>query len=399
MAGRLAIELPFRWGWWFFAIAAMLGALLRFSALRADSPFAYAHVLHAHSHVAMLGWIYNAFFAVALQVFVTPDERAGYRRLFLATQFATAGMLLTFPFQGYAPASIAFSALHLGCAAVFGWRIMRTVRLLPAARHALGWAFGFMFLSAAGPLALGPLAAAGLRDSGWFSFAVYFYLHFQYNGWFVCFLVAVLLRVETAAARRAVQWLAAGCLATLALSALWMNPPAWVRAVALAGSVIQLVAVARLGRMLGLPVALGSRAVHGLYRLGLAAFVAKFLLQLLATWPALLPLAVLRSSVVGFLHLVFLGAVTPILIALAIGFGWLRWRAITQAGIAVLLVGTAVTELILFFPALAALLGLTASGPWLPRLLAASAALMVAGIVATTAGFGPASRDGENATT
>jgi hypothetical protein len=381
---------PFRWGWWFFAIAAGLGTLLRLTTVTGDLPLAYAHVLHAHSHVAMLGWIYNAFFGVALQVFIPAADHRRYAPLFAVTQVAIVGMLVTFPFQGYAAASITFSALHLGCAGVFGWRIMRTVQTNPAARHALGWAFGFMFLSALGPLALGPLAAAGLRGTAWYSFAVYFYLHFQYNGWCVFFLTAVLLRSDAAGGRRAVQLLALGCLATITLSALWMNPPGWVLGLGIAGSAVQLVAVALLARRLTLPLPSASWPVLTLYRLGLAACAAKFALQLLAALPGFTPLAILRSTIVGFLHLVFLGAVTPLLIALALGYGWLRWRTITAAGLGLLLVGTLLTEVVLFSPAAGSLLGLATAWPRTPETLATVAVVMLAGVLATAFGLAPA---------
>src|SRR5687767_437078 len=41
MAGRRGFDvgLPFRWGGWFFAIAAGLGTLLRLTAVMADAPF------------------------------------------------------------------------------------------------------------------------------------------------------------------------------------------------------------------------------------------------------------------------------------------------------------------------------------------------------------------------
>jgi hypothetical protein len=247
-----------------------------------------------------------------------------------------------------------------------------------------------MFLSAAGPLALGPLAAAGLRGTAWYSFAVYFYLHFQANGWFVFLLLEPSLHaVATPAdgARRSVQLLAAGCVTTLALSTLWMNPPAWVRGVGIAGSGLQLVAATRLGRAIWPHPAWASAPARILYQFGLGVLAAKFVLQFLAGWPGLVEIATLRPSIIGFLHLVFLGAITPLLLAWALEHGWLRWRQPSRIGIGLLVAGTGLTEAVLFSPAVAVVLDPGAGWPRFAETLVVAAVLMVTGIIVTALGF------------
>ncbi len=394
--------------WCFFAIAAAIGVLLRVHVLWSIPGVNYAFVLHAHSHTAFLGWVYNAFFALALHFFMPPAERARFARLFLVTQIATVGMLVTFPLQGYARASIACSSLHLVCSGVFAWKVLRLRHAVPAARTALAWAFAFMFLSAVGPLSLGAISAAGLRESPWYSMAIYFYLHFQYNGWFVFFLLAVLLQwqqrerdcevVSTKEARRAVRWLAAGCVLTLALSALWMTPPTWVHATGIVGGAVQAAAVVFLARVLG-----GGRAsfrshlARRLMGAAAGAFLLKIGLQVLGGWPALAALVTQRMVVVGFLHLVFLAVVTPMLIAWAVELGWMRVRAGGWLGLALLATGTIATELILFLPPAAALL------PWIPVLprvyeaLAVAGGLILAGVMLLLTSFRTAPPTGEHA--
>src|SRR5690606_30397028 len=212
--------------------------------------FEYAYTLHAHSHVAFLGWVFNGFFALALQVFVPTGDSHRYRRLFWTLQVAVAGMLVAYPVQGYARESIIFSTLPLVCAGVFAVRLLRRNVARPVARRYRVAAFACMLLSGIGPLTLGPLAAMGMRESPWYLLCIYFCLHFQYNGWFILYLIAVLVqRWETAgtsravaAAARAWHWLIAGTLLSFALSALWMSPSAWVYAAAVAGGAALLVA-------------------------------------------------------------------------------------------------------------------------------------------------------------
>ncbi len=314
----------------FLAVSATLGAVLRGIAVRPVAGLDYGHLLHTHSHTAFLGWVFNACFAVALRLFLPATNGSGWRRLFLVLQVAVLGMLASYPFQGYGPISIAFSALHMGAAAVFAWWLWRDHAAVPAARAHLKIALGAMVLSGLGPLALGPLAALDLRESPLYALAIYFYLHAQYNGWFLFFLQAAVLQeaanrrgIDTAAAARSARWLGTGLVLTFAQSTLWLTPPAWVFAVAAIGGLAQLVGVVfflRALRPAGLPAGGLARALGGL---ALGGWLVKHLLQAAAAWPQLLALANHRFIVIAFLHLVFLGIVTPALFALALRWKWM----------------------------------------------------------------------------
>ncbi len=381
--------------WGFLAIAAAFGAILRGQVIHPLISLEYAHMLHAHSHAAFLGWVFNAFVALALHFFVPAGERRQFRTVFWVMQIAVVGMLLTFPFQGYAGASITFSTLHLVGGATFAWKLLLQSVVTKGARWALRWAIVFLVLSAAGPLALGPLAAAGMKGTPWYQFAIYFYLHFQYNGWFMFFLLAVLIQRQqelapastTSGLIAAIDWLAGGCLLTVVLSAWWMGPTPWMFLVATLGGLAQLV---------GLVGLLRTRLHVGLFTLPIAsilgtvafiAFALKLTLQLVSGVPAFAELAMARPVVIGFLHLVFLGVVTPLLIGWATELEWLRIRGAATVGLSLLLIGAATTELVLFaqpVPSLVAIIG-----AWLnrPEILAASALTMSIGVFLLGAGL------------
>ena len=94
-----------------FFIAAVMGLTLRFSFI--DSiDINYRFLTHAHSHVAMLGWVYLMLYVLFVHYFV-PEKLKVFNRLFWLTEVAVIGMMLTFPFQGYAAISITFSTLHI----------------------------------------------------------------------------------------------------------------------------------------------------------------------------------------------------------------------------------------------------------------------------------------------
>jgi len=332
----------------FLLITSVTGTVLRAYPFFPPPGIDYKHLLHAHSHTGFLGWVFNAFFALALWLWVPAARRGFFLGLFAFLQTATIGMLLSFPFQGYGPVSIAFSSLHLIGSGVFVLALWREPGVDPAARPWLRWGFVFLLLSGLGPLALGPLAALDLREHPAYNLSIYWYLHFQYNGWFVFFpaALAVTRRARQISGwrphRAALPLLVAGVLLTYAISALWATPPGIVNRLALSGSVLQLAGLCLL--LSGCLRSADTPAVAGgitrlFIGLATASLVLKCVAQLAAGIPALEPLANHRFIVIAFLHLVFLGVVLPALLAVAWERNWIADRRLTRASLAVLFSG------------------------------------------------------------
>jgi hypothetical protein len=371
----------------FFVVVAALGVLLRWQAVWPTAGINYSHFLHAHSHTGFLGWVFNGFFALAFVLFVPAEQHRAHRRLFVTLQIAVVGMLISYPLQGYGAVSIAFSTLHMGASAVFAWKLWRFNHAAPAARGHLRLALVFLVVSGLGPLTLGPLAASGLRDTPAYSLAIYFYLHGQYNGWFVFFLQAVLfqemascgLLTDGRAARNALRWLGVGAVLTLAQSTLWLQPPLWVHAVAAIGGGAQLVGCDWLVRAVRGAGVLFAGPARMLMIFALISLLTKHGLQAVAAAPAFVGLANHRFVVIAFLHLVFLGVVAPALFAWGLRLGWLRNGLLFRIGAGVFLFGAAATEILLVGPAL---------GLFLP--LALAEALLLAACVMALGALGVA---------
>lgn len=377
----------FALAWLFLLVAAILGVTLRWQFVAPLPGLNYVFLLHAHSHVAFLGWVGNAFVVASLRHFVPAEAAASYDRLWWILQLGVVGMTIAFPFQGYATVSIAFATLHTGAMTVFAVQLWRRNGASPAARPHLRAALGFLLASGLGPLALGPLAAAGMRDSPAYTLAIYFYLHCQYNGWFLFFLQALLLQrrqetgtpVTVPAAVRAAHWLVVGCVLTYALSALWLQPSPWVLVAAGVGGVAQLIGCGWLLYSVRHPAATGHNLTP-LERFAVGCFLLKHALQLLATVPGLAALAHERFVAIAFLHLVFLGVVTPALIAWGQAQGWLRTDGRARIGIALFLLGAAAGEVLLLAPALARAGGFALALP-LPAALLAGAGVTLLGLL------------------
>ncbi|MEP1487770.1 MAG: hypothetical protein ABJK28_05040 [Algibacter sp.] len=76
-----------------FLIAALIGVVLRYAFIGTIN-FNYRFLIHAHSHVAMLGWVYLMLFVLIVHYFV-PEKKPIYNKLFWLTQFAV--VVLRFP--------------------------------------------------------------------------------------------------------------------------------------------------------------------------------------------------------------------------------------------------------------------------------------------------------------
>ena len=90
----------------------------------------FRNLVHAHSHVAMLGWLYAALY-VLIVVFFLPKERQSdkkYNVLYWLTQTSVLGMLVSFPIQGYAAFSISFTVLHVFLSYYFIYSVWKDTR-------------------------------------------------------------------------------------------------------------------------------------------------------------------------------------------------------------------------------------------------------------------------------
>lgn len=102
-------------------LAAIVGGLVLRMLFFVDLPVVFKHIVHAHSHTAILGWIY---LALVLLIYKNYLKDWVPNRVFLCiyscTLISIVGMMLSFPIQGYAAVSIFFSTLFLFCSYEIG---------------------------------------------------------------------------------------------------------------------------------------------------------------------------------------------------------------------------------------------------------------------------------------
>ena len=355
-----------RWSWVtisFFVIAALLGALLRLAfVVELPEWLWYKNLQHAHSHVAMMGWLYGALYLLIVHLFNLNPSR--YLSLFWWTQVSVVGMLITFPIQGYGLFSIFFSTLHILLSYVFCIRVFRDLKNTLVERSIsvlfLRTALIFMVVSTVGTWALGFIMNSPLSGTAWYYASIQFFLHFQFNGWFIFGALALAfkywenkgLSFSSSLPKLFYQLLLVSCILTYALAITWSTPDKLIFWVNSLGVLIQVGALIALIMLISRKAAkirtTLQRWSYFLWTIGFYALAFKIIIQTLVAIPYLATVSyTVRNFVVGFVHLLMLGALSTFIMGL-------MHEEIQQTsksgkvGVYIFLIGFLVTELLLF---------------------------------------------------
>ena len=183
---------------WFYPIlfgllGALTGLVLRFAFAGLLSGFPLKNLLHSHSHVMLLGFLFNALVVLLWSTFAKGMDRTSFK-YYLALQVCVGGMLITFILQGYALFSIIFSTLHLWLSYIFLIRLWKQLKGAKPIIQLIRTGIVLHFVSSIGPYCLGPLMAMDMQESPWYQQAIFFYLHFQYFGSLFVWLLSILMQ-------------------------------------------------------------------------------------------------------------------------------------------------------------------------------------------------------------
>ncbi|MBX3254551.1 MAG: hypothetical protein KF862_10460 [Chitinophagaceae bacterium] len=312
----------FRWALISLAIVALYGTMMRYK-IAFDFPFFdQRNLLHAHSHFAFSGWISHVLYAglaLLLFPFISARKRKKYNALIFFNLVNAFGMLVAFTVQGYKAVSISFSTLSIVVAILFAWSFIADSKHLPAGHRSTPWAVTGLLLnvlSSAGPFSLAYMMATKSIQLDLYLGSVYYYLHFQYSGWFFfgsIALVAARLPVNFPSLQKYFYLFAATVIPTFFLSILWAKLPGWLYIITVAATVLQL---ATWTTLLVKTWSFWGKKKAGMYPAWINVFfyaalfsvTVKFLLQTISVIPSLSQLVFgIRPIVIAYLHLVLLG--------------------------------------------------------------------------------------------
>lgn len=383
-------------------LVACIGLILRYK-ITFSLPFIdQKHLLHAHSHFAFSGWISQALMAFMID-YASRQKKVDlfpkYSWLLYMNLFTAYGMLLSFPFQGYGLFSISFSTLSILNGWVFAilfWKELNSIAKKTIVNNWFKAALLFNAISSLGAFSLAALMANQIIHQNWYLLSIYFFLHFQYNGWFffACiglFLEKVLTAMPYIKKQQQVFWLFAGCCApAYFLSALWLPMPSWVYFFIVLSSILQMYAWILLLKQIlpkkkGLVTQYSSLAYWILLFSGIALTV-KLLLQAVSTIPLLSNLAFgFRPIVIAYLHLILLGVITLFLISNFLSLKIIQVTKLILAGIGLFVFGIIFNEFLLMVQGISAIL--EQSIGFINELLLFAAAILFTGMLLLNLGI------------
>ncbi|SEL60119.1 hypothetical protein SAMN05421740_107144 [Parapedobacter koreensis] len=377
-------------------LVAASGLLMRMKFLTALPAINQKFLLHAHSHFAFSGWISHALMVLIAAAVCGTGSRENlprrYQVLIAANLLAAYGMLVSFFLQGYGFYSICASTLTVALSYIFAVRCWRDTARPILDSHTRRWlraALFFLVLSSVGTFFLAYLMASHNTDSKLQLTAVYFFLHFQYNGWFFFACMGLfhhwLRRCGIVAKHPSfVFWAFAwSCIPTYFLSIPWWDMPGWLYTIVVGAAAMQAIAWgiglhSLPGKLIGYTHRPAAVAKGLLIGTAIAATI-KILLQGLSAIPSLSQLVYgFRPIVIGYLHLVLLAIITLFIMAYAYMNESLLINRRAVVSTVVLATGIVLNEVLLFLQGVSGLMGIFIGH--IPYALAWAAGIMVVGL-------------------
>lgn len=343
-----------------FILAAFIGLILRFAFI-GEIPFNYNYLLHAHSHTAALGWAYQMICTLIVFYFVKVDSDL-YKKIFWLTQISVFGMLFSFPFQGYGFVSIPFSALHIICSYIFIIFIWKNaLHNSTSEKLILRAALIFLFISTLGIWMLAPSIVMYGKNSVFYQISIQFYLHFQFSGWFIFAMLALLIRyfykqVQFKFSPKSTRILVVSLITTVPLSfalvLFWFfKNDVWFILNLFAVLIQLLLVIFIISRLKGISLFFKqqNKIIRLLFILGFLSLMLKVIFQIFTTIPEIALLShQVRNFSVGYIHLIMLGFVTSILLVFIFMILKIKLNLTSKFGIWVFIGGFAISELLLF---------------------------------------------------
>ncbi len=345
-----------------FLIACVFGLLLRLMYLFPVGFLNYSFLLHAHSHVAMLGWIYMIVFVLIIRFFIPKEksEKPIYNRLFWLTEFSVIGMMIAFPIQGYALFSIIFSTMHILLSYVFCRLVWKdSSRDKSPSQRILLVSILFMILSTCGVWCLGPAVSTLGKQSAFYQIAIQFFLHFQFNGWFIFAVLALFLRqfqdkIDEVKFKQFYFLMIVSILLTVAFPIRWFVESNVLNYMNGLGVFIQFWAFICFYKMLKTQSEYFNSTLNKttklVYGLALCSLFLKAGIQILTVFPNFAEVShQIRNFVIGFIHLTTLGIITGFLFGILLQNKVLSTHCKTlQIGVKCFIFGYIATEVLLF---------------------------------------------------
>ncbi len=348
-------------------IVAVLGTLMRYKIAFSFPYFDQKNLLHAHSYFAFSGWISHFLYCGLASIILKYITTKRYNILITANLVCATGMLVSFAIKGYNITSIIFSTCGILVGLLFAIQLIGDWRKVKEEHPSKNWsiaAVALNIIASAGPLFLAYMIFSHTTTHKTYLGSVYYYLHFQYSGWFFFASMAMIvdrIQNKTSILNKYFLVFAITVIPTFFLSILWANLPMWLYAITVAATFVQLIAWYHLLYKYFKDVNHYLKEnfpswVRLLCYSAILAISIKFLLQAISVIPSLSQLVFgIRPIVIAYLHLVLLGVYTLFFLAYLVMNNYLKQKPIIKKATMAFLTGVILNELLLGIQGFAAL--------------------------------------------
>ncbi|MFC3901230.1 hypothetical protein [Aliicoccus persicus] len=350
-------------------LTAISGVWMRWFSLSPSSAIPYDNVLHAHSHVALIGWLFTAVFLIFFFIYRDKlKDKLQPKLIFISLISVSLLMFVAFLYQGYALFSIITSTVHIFVeywAVIYIWLFIRKENIPKVAKLFIVGGILANIISSIGPYTLAFLSANKLTDLSLFDMSIYFYLHFQYNGWLMLSLFGLFLvllnkrsiKMNEKLATQAFWIYFVALFPGFLISALWVGLGPVVETIVALASIAQWISIIMLIIALIPAIQRVSKLVtkltSNLLIFAILLLVMKSTMELGLIYP---PLADLvnntRDVIIGYLHLTLLGFLTIFVFVLFHMLVLFKENKFSMYGFMVFVIGFLLNELLLFLRSL-----------------------------------------------
>lgn len=350
-----------------FLIVGLFGLLMRGNTLSPILWLDHSFLMHAHSHFAFSAWVSQVLMLFMAKEVLNLKQDSPipqkYQQVLLINLLISIGMLISFSISGYSVISIIFSffIVLISYAYVYiMWKDLSKAKIPTAIKNIFKAALFFNFFSSLGTYGLAVLKATHTDDPLLQLASIGFYLHFQYNGWFIMGSLGLLLlwiyRKETKVVlnRASSITLISSIIPAYFLSVLWWKAmPQWLYTLLVIAVLVQLYIWAKLFINLKSiqfvkKLQNHKKPIRHIWNFIFIALILKLLLQVASTIPTFSTYTYsFRPIVIAYLHLVLLAIISLFLIAYSFTDQLLHANKTSNIAIILLLIGIFFNELLL----------------------------------------------------
>lgn len=353
-------------------VVCFLGLIMRYKIGFSFPMIDQKHLQLSHSHFAFAGWVsftLMLLMSLFLKKNLTDFAPKKYSTLLYAQLAVAFGMLVSFIIQGYGLASIILSSTSIFLSFIFIYVYYQDQKRIKVKTGAEKWfivAMAFNVFSNVGTFLLIYMMATKSVDQHTYLGSLYWYLHFQYNGWFFFAIMGLFISKlkeqfpQLVIPKIVFQGFAISCIPAVGLSLLWLNLPIWIFVFVVLAAILQMYSWIRFVQTLIKVQFLKFTTIENVpkWLLILVAFSMsiKLVLQVGSVFPALSKLAFgFRPIVIAYLHLILLAIISVYLLADLIAQKLVSMNRLAVVGIVVFVVGVYLNELMLGIQGIASL--------------------------------------------